>query len=649
MVARKGTMTQEKAPANGGANTAGAVPERPSLAPDVQLLGEMRDTGFADRQWLVGRGGRFVQTTEILYRVAEQANGERTLAEIAAGVTASTDRLVGADDVRRLIADRLVPLGLIAAADGPEDAGPSTAEERERSILQIRAGVKVLGPGVIDPISRGLQVLHAPPVVVLFLVAAALAHGWLYLYAARDVLVGLYQFIYNPALILVTVPLMIAVTIFHEFGHASALRYGGGEVRGIGVGIYITDPVIYTDTTDNYRLGRWARLRTDLGGFYFWLIAQLAIVGAYLVSGQEFLLFLVALIDAEILFQLLPFARFDGYWALASLTGIPDLLSRMRATEARGAGGSRGPGSSGNLPELKPWVKVVFGVWAALTVPVMALFVILFVLFAPRFLAAFWDSFLRQAATFSAAMVEGDALGMAVAGLHVFVIALNIFIMLYFAYLLVRIPLKALWARRARGRRAAVRLLGVRAAWEWGKRTPARRAVGLLVVAFGIVGSTFLWAPGLTSIAGRTPPEGVRSFENLGSEHTESPVSYGQTPPVGGNHAPVWQNCGFYAEPVRAENAVHSMEHGAVWITYRPGLPEERLEPLRELARVHDYVLASPYPDLPSPVVASAWGKQLRLDSAGDPRLDRFVRAFRLGPQTPEPGAPCSGGTGSPV
>jgi hypothetical protein len=59
-------------------------------------------------------------------------------------------------------------------------------------------------------------------------------------------------------------------------------------------------------------------------------------------------------------------------------------------------------------------------------------------------------------------------------------------------------------------------------------------------------------------------------------------------------------------------------------------------------------VLVSPYPDLPAPVVASAWGKQLQLDSANDPRLEQFVSAFREGPQTPEPGAPCTGGTGNP-
>jgi putative peptide zinc metalloprotease protein len=634
-------MTQEKASAK-GEDTAAAVPERPALAPAVQLIGEMKDTGFKDRQWLVRRGERFIQTTELLYRVAEQATGERTLEEMAAGVTESTDWLVSADDVGRLLQSRLIPLGLISRG---EEHDEMRLEDAARSVLQIRAGIKMLGPRIIDPIARVLQVLHAPPVLILFLIAAVVAHGWLYSVAAERVLLGLYQFIYTPVLILVMIPLMIVVTIFHEFGHASALRYGGGEARGMGIGIYITDPVIYTDTTDNYRLGRWARVRTDLGGFYFWLIAQLVIISAYLLTGQEFLLFVVVLLDIEIIFQLLPFARFDGYWALASLTGIPDLFSRMRLLRQ----GSPTPGSNGGkLPDLKPWVKAVFTVWMALTVPVLLLFLFLFFWFGPRFLAAFWDSFLRQAASFSAAMDSGDALGMTVAGLHIFVLTLNILIGLYFTYLLVRIPVGALWNKRAQGRRAAGSLMGIKGLWNWSTRTRARRAAGVLLIAFVGIGSTFFWAPELVSLSGRTPPDGVQSFENLSSNHTKEPVSYEQTPPVGGNHAPVWQNCGFYSERVNDENAVHSMEHGAVWITYQPGLPQEQIEVIRTLAQNQSYVLASPYSELHAPVVASAWGKQLRLGGTDDPRLEQFVRAFSMGPQTPEPGAPCTGGRGVP-
>jgi Protein of unknown function (DUF3105) len=146
------------------------------------------------------------------------------------------------------------------------------------------------------------------------------------------------------------------------------------------------------------------------------------------------------------------------------------------------------------------------------------------------------------------------------------------------------------------------------------------------------------------------PPEGVKTYDvGPAGQHTEGEVDYEQSPPAGGEHNPVWQNCGYYAEPVRDENAVHSLEHGAVWITYSPDLSEDEVERLRDIAENETYVLVSPYEGLPSPVVASAWGKQLSLESAEEPDLERFIGAYRQGPQTPEPGAVCTGGIGQPA
>lgn len=144
--------------------------------------------------------------------------------------------------------------------------------------------------------------------------------------------------------------------------------------------------------------------------------------------------------------------------------------------------------------------------------------------------------------------------------------------------------------------------------------------------------------------------DAVETFEDIPippdfANHTEEPVDYEQSPPVGGEHHPVVQDCGFYDEPVSDEHAVHSLEHGAVWITYDPELPEDEIAILEELTDGQTHVLVSPYEDLPSPVVASAWGVQLELAGVDDPYLEAFVDFFQEGPQTPEPGAACDGGT----
>lgn len=171
-----------------------------------------------------------------------------------------------------------------------------------------------------------------------------------------------------------------------------------------------------------------------------------------------------------------------------------------------------------------------------------------------------------------------------------------------------------------------------RAALIWGGATATILAI-VAVVTFAILQQRAN-TPSLDAVQTYTVEQG----------HVKTPVTYAQAPPAGGAHAPVWLNCGTYSKPVRNENAVHSMEHGAVWITYRPDLPPAQIAQLSQ-ATPATYAVLSPYPGLPAPVVASAWGKQLTLTGPDDPRLAVFIRAYRQGPQTLEAGAACTGGT----
>ncbi|HET6445771.1 MAG TPA: DUF3105 domain-containing protein [candidate division Zixibacteria bacterium] len=144
--------------------------------------------------------------------------------------------------------------------------------------------------------------------------------------------------------------------------------------------------------------------------------------------------------------------------------------------------------------------------------------------------------------------------------------------------------------------------------------------------------------------------DGLTRSIGLSRGHDEN-AEYGDSdlPPVGGIHSGIWQNCGIYDEPVLAKNAVHSMEHGAVWIAYQPDLAEGEVARLQDAVRGEPYALLSPYPGLKSPVVLTAWGIQLELDSAKDGRISDFVDRYQQGPQTPERGASCVDGTGSPI
>ena len=140
--------------------------------------------------------------------------------------------------------------------------------------------------------------------------------------------------------------------------------------------------------------------------------------------------------------------------------------------------------------------------------------------------------------------------------------------------------------------------------------------------------------------------EGLQTFTYAGGDHRNGSLVYAENPPAGGPHNPLWQNCGVYDQPLYPEYAVHSMEHGAVWITYRPDLDPAQLAQLRALVDGRPYTLLSPYDGLDTPVAASAWGAQVKVAQASDSRLKSFLDTYEQGPTAPERGAACSGGYG---
>ncbi len=175
-----------------------------------------------------------------------------------------------------------------------------------------------------------------------------------------------------------------------------------------------------------------------------------------------------------------------------------------------------------------------------------------------------------------------------------------------------------------------------------------RRQWLLTRIGVGVVAALLVAGVGyvvFASVQRNQVPEGTREY-TVDEGHTPQTVAYDPTPPAGGQHDAVPQTCGSYSSPIRSENAVHSLEHGAVWITYQPDMPQEQIDRLRSLAENEAKVLVSPFDDLPAPVVASSWGRQLLLESAEDGRLGQFIQSFRN--DAPEPRASCIG-VGTPL
>jgi len=146
--------------------------------------------------------------------------------------------------------------------------------------------------------------------------------------------------------------------------------------------------------------------------------------------------------------------------------------------------------------------------------------------------------------------------------------------------------------------------------------------------------------------------EGVQTYADKSEYHNHVPEVQepeGNIPPVSGEHLNAWQNCGIYDQPIGLGNAFHSMEHGAVWLTYAPGLSDSQIADLQDVVRGHGFVLMSPYPPQTDAVVLTGWGVQLVIEYLPDDRIEKFIAYYENGSQNPEPGAPCSGAIGEPL
>lgn len=186
----------------------------------------------------------------------------------------------------------------------------------------------------------------------------------------------------------------------------------------------------------------------------------------------------------------------------------------------------------------------------------------------------------------------------------------------------------------------------VRKPFPWGT------AIGSLVLAVALIGlisyAALNQGSGVRDLV-RNPDaaiEGVAVADgDLVRDHVAGPVDYEQTPPNSGAHNAAPQQCAVYTEPIAPEHALHSLEHGAVWITYNDTVSGDEIEQLADKVQGDPYGLMSPVPEQKSPVNLSAWGRRLSVDSADDPRIDDFIEGFASGPQTPERGAACIGNT----
>ncbi|MDQ6716276.1 MAG: hypothetical protein M3Z83_09220, partial [Actinomycetota bacterium] len=334
----------------------------PVRADGLELIGELPGSGYREPPSLVRRGdGQTIQLTKLLYLVLSAVDGHRTDEEIAAVVSAEFGRLVSAADVQQLCDGKLRTLGLLRLADGSD---PEL--KRSNPLLALRFKYVVSDPAVTRRITAPFSVLFAPAVVVVVLLAFLVVCGWVFV--TKGFASATHQAFEQPGLLLAVFALTVLSAGFHEFGHAAAARYGGATPGAMGTGLYLVWPAFYTDVTDSYRLGKAGRVRTDLGGLYFNAIVAVLMFGVWWVTRYDAVLLIIGTQVLQMLRQLAPLVRFDGYHVLADLTGVPDLYHRIKPTLL---GLLPNRWSSPEARVLKPWARTVVSVWVLVVVPIL--------------------------------------------------------------------------------------------------------------------------------------------------------------------------------------------------------------------------------------------------------------------------------------
>jgi hypothetical protein len=168
--------------------------------------------------------------------------------------------------------------------------------------------------------------------------------------------------------------------------------------------------------------------------------------------------------------------------------------------------------------------------------------------------------------------------------------------------------------------------------------------IGGTALGMGLIAVVFLNNPAIRGV-----PDGTEQVAVAAAEHVDGDLHEDGEVPAGGPHDAAWQNCGYYDTEVRSENVVHSLEHGAVWITYEPGLDPDQVQELRGFTGRQEKVLVSPVAGQGSPIIVTAWANQLELADTGDARLAQFVNEFEGSFEAPEPGGRSTGGVGNPT
>lgn len=334
-------------------------------ANDVHAMGPAQGSGLRTPTHLYRRAdGQVLQVSELLNLVIEEVDPDTPYADTAKAVSDRYGSDLNAEGVEFLLREKLAPLGLVESVD--EEPGAERTVLRSVPLLSLSLRGTVVPARVVRFIARALAPAFHPGVVAVMLIGVVALD--VTILQRGGLLAAFEQLLAAPALLLALYFLLTAGALIHELGHAAACHYGGAQPGRIGFGVYLVFPAFYTDVTESYRLDRGGRIRTDLGGLYFNVLCLLAAGGAYFATGNGVFLLVVVIMQIEMVQQLIPIVRFDGYYILTDLAGVPDLFARVRPVLRSALPGRE---VDPRVAELRPGARRIVVTWVILVVPVL--------------------------------------------------------------------------------------------------------------------------------------------------------------------------------------------------------------------------------------------------------------------------------------
>ncbi|HET9718957.1 MAG TPA: PqqD family protein [Solirubrobacteraceae bacterium] len=441
----------------------------------IELLGCVHGCGYRDRVSLVRRAdGQIVQLGPLLYGLLECIDGRRDVPQLAEALSEQIKRKVESRHVVRLL-EKLRQQGLLA---GTEHRAPP----KRNPLLALRWKVLVTNPRWTRRLTAPLAFLFRP--WIMWPVVAAFAAVFWFVLIQKGIASATAQAFHQPALLLLVFLLAVASAGIHELGHAAACKYGGATPGGMGMGIYLVWPAFYTDVTETYKLPKRARLRVDLAGLYFnALIADLT-MAVWLVVRTDALLLLVALQVLQMVKQLSPVIRADGYHILSDATGVPDLFAHIGPTLRRLLPKHRHEPSA-----LNGRARAIVTIWVLIVVPVLLSLMIGAVLVLPRVATSAWDSGRAIALSMPSQVHSGQIINLLASAVELLALILPLLGSLLVTQKVLRMSLRygRSWSRGSLARGAIATVAGLLmmsgVAWAWwpsGQYQPVPRHGGTI-------------------------------------------------------------------------------------------------------------------------------------------------------------------------